>query len=71
MSPGVALGASQSNCPSIAVEAPKDIDGPELIFKVKVSGGKLTENTLTYRWSVYDGEIKEGQRHIIGHDREL
>jgi hypothetical protein len=59
--PAVALHSSQSDCPRITVEAPKDIEGRELIFKVKVSGRKLTDSTLTYKWSVYGGEMKEGQ----------
>ena len=58
--PAVALHTLQ-DCPTITVEAPKDIDGRELIFKVKVSGPKLTGSTLTYKWSVYGGEMKEGQ----------
>jgi hypothetical protein len=40
--PGGALHSVQSDCPTIMVEAPKDIDGTELVFRVKISGGKLT-----------------------------
>jgi hypothetical protein len=43
------------------VEAPKDIDGSELVFRVKVSGGNLRSESLTYKWTVYGGEMKEGQ----------
>ncbi len=56
----VALRTSQSDCPTIMVEAPKDIDGSELVFRVKMAGGNVTES-LTYKWTVYGGKMKEGQ----------
>ncbi len=49
----------QSDCSTISVEAPENIDSRELIFKVKIAGGK--KETLTYKWSAYGGEIKTGQ----------
>jgi hypothetical protein len=52
--------ASQSACPTVSVECPADIDKSELVFRVKLSGGNVTEG-LTFKWTVHGGEIKEGQ----------
>lgn len=52
---------SQTACPTVAVECPSDIDTSVLRFKVTISGEKVTNQALTYKWSVHGGEIKEGQ----------
>src|SRR5688572_7331568 len=59
--PGGALLSSHSDCPTIMVEAPTDVDGSELVFRVKVSGGQVTAESLSYKWTVYGGDLKEGQ----------
>lgn len=58
-SPGNQWSTDQSDCSDISVEAPENVDGRELTFKVKIVGGK--KETLTYKWSAYGGEIKSGQ----------
>lgn len=52
---------SQTGCPTVSVECPADIDKSVLRFKVKISGEKVMNQALTYKWSVHGGEIKEGQ----------
>jgi hypothetical protein len=59
--PALLTLSSQSACPTVAIECPSDIDQNVLVFKVKISGEKLTNAALTYRWTVYGGEIREGQ----------
>ena len=58
---GTALTGLLSECPTLNVEAPKDVDKSELIFKAIVSGPKLTNGSLKYKWSVDGGEMKDGQ----------
>src|SRR5437660_3366262 len=58
---GSALTSLPSECPTLNVEAPKDVDKSELIFKAIVSGPKLTNGSLKYKWSVDGGEMKDGQ----------
>ena len=50
-----------SECPTLNVEAPKDVDKSELIFKAIVSGLKITNGSLKYKWSVDGGKMKDGQ----------
>ena len=51
---------SQSVCPTIQVECTDDIDKKVLVFKAKLSGGDVSPS-VTYKWSVHGGEIKDGQ----------
>jgi len=61
-SSAVALTSSQSACPTIAVDCPDDVWSKSVVvFKAKITGGKIADATLTYKWSVTGGEIKEGQ----------
>lgn len=45
---------SQSACPTVAVDCADDIDKSVLVFKVKLSGQKVTHQTLTYKWTAYE-----------------
>jgi len=52
---------SQSDCPSVTVDCSDDMDKSVVVFKAKLSEGKVPHQNLTYKWTVYGGEIKEGQ----------
>lgn len=59
--PALLSTGSQSDCPTVAIEYPGDIDQSVFKFKVKISGGKMTYQALTYKWTVVGGELEEGQ----------
>ncbi len=60
--------SSQSECPSISVDCPDDMEKSVVVFKAKISGGRFNHQALTYKWVVSGGEIKEGARHISCND---
>jgi len=60
---GFLLQEPQSRCPKIQVDAPPAIDADKgtLAFTVKLLGGDGTIPALTFKWTVHNGEISEGQ----------
>ena len=57
----LAVTTTRSRCPKVIVECPEDFSKDHLIFKAKLLDSSVPEQSLTYKWTVHGGEIKDGQ----------